>query len=377
MSGPSVWWPTPARPSRWFSQTELDAAARYNDPLRHSARLRDVARVALAVGAGLVLPEGRGLVEILTHTLVFAAAFWAPAAVTDAWFEFVHEPKFPSVVPRAGGSVPPAHFVVGSISTLVFTAVVIFVGLGSWIGVMGRTEFWPLVVIMVVVALGGFGRRSGASIARLTHGVEAADADLSGELREVAERAGVDVDSFGVVERSGHQPGSPMTGHNAFVAGLGNGHRVVLTAALAEASPSVRDHVVAHELAHVARRDLTVSTGAWIAAVAGAFIAGGWFGPALHDAFPALSELSALTFGAAIALALGLLPVAWLSRAHERRADLDALRLLQTADVEDVREAFVTDRADLRAVPRLGRLWASHPSPAERLELAHRALSRD
>ena len=59
---------------------------------------------------------------------------------------------------------------------------------------------------------------------------------------------------------------------------------------------------------------------------------------------------------------------AWMSRAHERRADLDAARLVGVPDAVALRRLHTHEFGDLDPVAP-ARWWARHPPPAERLAL--------
>jgi STE24 endopeptidase len=195
----------------------------------------------------------------------------------------------------------------------------------------------------------------------------------AGELRddvlELAAAAGVDVGEVFVVDASRR-----TTAANAYVTGLGRTKRVVLfDTLLRDFTPAEVRLVVAHELAHVAHRDVPHGL-LWLALVAPpGMLAAAELAPRLAPAgaSPALAV-------PAVALALSLLAPAVgavanrLSRDVERRADAFAL------ERTDDPGAFIAfqRRIALQNVgdpdpPRLGRmLFGTHPTTLERIAVA-------
>ncbi|HSD82056.1 MAG TPA: M48 family metalloprotease [Solirubrobacteraceae bacterium] len=196
------------------------------------------------------------------------------------------------------------------------------------------------------------------------------DGPLRSDVLALAERAGVRVRDVLVADASRRTSGA-----NAYVSGVGRTRRVVLFDTL------VRDFtaeevglVVAHELSHVRHRDVVRSLG---------LLALG--APAALHAVAALTERLApprVTPGPpwlpALALAGGAVSAATsvagnrLSRAVERRADADALRV---AGAPAAFEAFhrriaLQNVADLDPPRALVALAATHPTTAERIGIA-------
>jgi STE24 endopeptidase len=189
-----------------------------------------------------------------------------------------------------------------------------------------------------------------------------ADERLAGELRSLAERAGVPIRDVLVADASRR-----TTKVNAYVSGLGGTRRVVLYDTLLEsAGEGELKLIVAHELGHrreghVVRFTLLGMAGAavWVVAL--------WALLGSRIASPReLPLVLLITLGLRL---LGLAPGAALSRRWERVADRYSLEL--TNDLESFERAHVDlarkNLSDL-VPPRLVYLLLfSHPTPPERL----------
>jgi STE24 endopeptidase len=190
---------------------------------------------------------------------------------------------------------------------------------------------------------------------------------------ELAERAGVDVGEVYRIDASRR-----TTAANAYVGGLGSSKRVVLYDNLIAGFP--RDEirlVVAHELGHQKRNDLTRGL-VWLALVApaGAFLA-----QRLAEAFARREGLGdpAVKPGPAVlpAIALSLALVAFglgaasnvLSRQVEGRADAFSLQLTRdpAAFVQLERRLALRNIADPEPPWLLHALFGTHPTTVERI----------
>ena len=206
------------------------------------------------------------------------------------------------------------------------------------------------------------------------------DAALAGELRSLAERAGVPVRDVLVADASRR-----TRRENAYVSGLGATRRIVLfDNLLDESEPRQISLVVAHELGHrlarhVERGTLLAMAGAatvvlvlWALlswpALLGAI---GAFGPADPRVAPFLLlvvsafELLGLPLGAA------------LSRRWEREADRYSLELTRDPEAFELahRRLAGANLSDLEPPRAVYALLFSHPIPPERISAA-RAWSR-
>ncbi len=188
------------------------------------------------------------------------------------------------------------------------------------------------------------------------------DAALAGELRRLAERAGVPVRDVLVQDTSRRTRKA-----NAYVSGLARTRRVVVSDTLLEqASPAEVRLVVAHELGH--RRDRHVLLGtllAMVGAVTATVVVWALLGTRVAD--PHQVPL-VLLIGLGIALA-SLPAVTAVSRRWERAADRYSLEL--TGDRAAYETAFRrrarTNLTDLDPPRRLYLLLITHPTPPERL----------
>lgn len=191
------------------------------------------------------------------------------------------------------------------------------------------------------------------------------DERVAGELRVLAERAGVPVRNVLVADASRR-----TTRTNAYVSGLGPTRRVVVwDTLLAEADEAELKLVVAHELGH--RRDRHVLKGTLLG-MGGAVTAVLLLWAALGTPRPGDFPLAALLF-TSLEIA-GLPAISWISRRWERQADRRSLEL--TGDRDAFARAHVAlarkNLSDLDP-PRLAYLMLfSHPTPPERLALARR-----
>ena len=207
------------------------------------------------------------------------------------------------------------------------------------------------------------------------------DPALAGELRALAERAGVPVRDVLVADASRR-----TRRENAYVSGLGGTRRIVLFDNLLDASePRQIRLVVAHELGH--RRARHVERGTLLAMAGAAAVVLVLWGllswPALLEAIgasgpgdPRVAPFLFLVVGVfeLIALPLG----AALSRRWEREADRSSLELTRDPEAFELalRRLARTNLADLEPPRTVYALLFSHPTPPERIAAA-RAWARE
>ena len=364
-----------ADPADWFEADEVKKAKEYQRPL-------NVARaISLALNLGLLLaivsteaiPRALDGIDGWVPRLVVAMAIFTVAfTVIDIpvswWTEFVHERKW------GFSTQTQARFVADLFKGLVLGFVLQTLMLLPLYWLMRTTDLWWLYGWMVFF---GFS----VVIATLFPVVimplfnkftPLADAELDARLRQLAEGVGMHVGGVQVMDAS-----KRTRKDNAFFAGLGRTRRVVLFDNLLAQSHPVVASVVAHELGHWRRRHVargmaigTVTSlllfvvlrlvSAWDAAL-------DWAGvDSVAD--PASLPLVLLVFVATSSATR--LVQAWFSRAYERQADLDALEITQ-----DYQSFEQTGRGlSTRNLIDLAPSWwhyirATHPPPAERLEL--------
>lgn len=353
----------------FFSEEEVARARRYNRPL-YWAAAADVAIEASVLaalawsGAGTALDPGS--LPWWGRTPAYAAIVVAASAAVQAplalWSGFIRERRWGFSTQRWPSWAADRAKAVGVNIVLTAAALLGLVGLaralpGWWAAPAAAAfAFAALLLSFVapVVLEPLFNRYS-----RLK------DAALAGELRTLAERAGVPVRDVLVQDASRRTRKA-----NAYVSGLARTRRVVVSDTLLEqASPAEVRLVVAHELGH--RRDRHVLLGtllAMVGTVTATLVVWALLGTRVAD--PHQVPLLLL-----IGLGIGLtsLPaITAVSRRWERAADRYSLEL--TGDRAAYETAFRrlarTNLADLDPPRLLYLLLFTHPTPPERLAAA-------
>ena len=206
------------------------------------------------------------------------------------------------------------------------------------------------------------------------------DPTLVGELRSLAERAGVPVRDVLVADASRR-----TRRENAYVSGLGATRRIVLFDNLLDASePRQISLVVAHELGH--RRARHVERGTLLAMTGAAAVVLVLWGllswPALLEAIgsfgPGDPRVAPFLLLVVSVLELLTLPLgAALSRRWEREADRSSLELTRDPEAFESthRRLARANLADLEPPRAAYALLFSHPTPPERIAAA-RAWAR-
>ena len=367
-----------AEPADWFSADEVRKAKDYQRPLTF-VRLANglvslgflVVVISTHAAGGFADAVGANgwilrLIVVVVGLLVASVLIDLPF---DAWREFRHEHKWGFSTQTPGG------FLVDLLKSIVLgAALVIALTIPLW-ALIRSTELWWvagwLVFLLFSVVLVFLGP---VLILPLFNKLEPlADRSLAEHLRELARSAGVTVSEVQVMDAS-----KRTRKDNAFFTGLGSTRRVVLFDNILEQPvPSVR-MVVAHELGHWRRRHLARGLALGTVLSFGLFVllrvVSSWE-PALDwagvrsIADPASLPLVMLVFVGG-QLLLGYLQ-AWHSRALEREADLEALRLTaDRAGFQDMMRTLMTRNLAELAPSRLTYLRLDHPPPAERLQLA-------
>ena len=349
-----------------FSQEELARATRYHRP-RYVSLVVDLV-VTVAVLAVLEwtwarpwqLVRGLGWAgSAAAYAGLVALALFVAQLPVSCWRGYLRERRWGFSTQGMGGWL--GDTAKGEAVALVLLA-------GFWIGLValarGLPSAWPaagastaaLVVFLLsfvapVVLEPIFNRFR-----------PLADARLAGELRAVAERAGVPVRDVLVADASRR-----TTKVNAYVSGLGGTRRVVLfDTLLASADEGELKLVVAHELGHRRERHVAkLTAGAMLGAAAWIVLLWAILGRRIESP----RELP-LVLLVSTALRLLVAPfAAWVSRRYERVADRFSLEL--THDLPAYERTHLglarTNLGDL-APPRLVYwLLFSHPTTPERL----------
>ena len=243
-----------------FSQEEVERAARYHRPLYFSAG----AGLALSAGVYAVLAwPGRGLFGAVSGLgWAGAAAAWAAIVVAAAalarlplgfWNGYLRERRWGFSTQSLGGWL--ADQAKGLAVSLALAA-------GAWTAAVALARalpgWWPApAAAALALAVLFFSFLAPVVLEPLFNRFRPlANERLAGELRALAERAGVPVRTVLVADASRR-----TTKVNAYVSGLGSTCRVVLFDTLLEAAgePEVK-LVVAHELGHRRERHVAKAT---------------------------------------------------------------------------------------------------------------------
>lgn len=373
----SPWRAFPADPHDWYSPEEIERSRRYARPVRWVTR-------ASAVVAGLwlllvtvshVVPkaiDALGVGWVLGVVVAVAIAAGGDVVVTapfGAWRELGYDKRWGFSTQTTGGFVGD---LLKSLPLAVVINAVLFLPLW-WL--MRSTALWWLwgwlVFAAFVVAFGVLYPVLVAPIFNKYTPLD--DGPLRKEILATARQVDADIADVLVEDASRRD-----TRVNAYVAGLGRTRRVVLYDTMV-----VRPHdevvsVVAHEIGHWKlkhlRRTIPVVVGlalvnfvvlklvlesAWVQDVAGA-----------HEGVgdPALVPVFLLVFPAATAVTR--LVSSWVSRGHERQADLFSLATTRApgAFVRAFASMSRDNLMELTPSP-LKRLLASHPPVAERMAM--------
>lgn len=344
-----------------FSQEDRDRAARYHRPLYAAAAIRLL--IVLAVFGAFTRLSLGGLgwfgAAAVWPVLVLAGVGVACLPL-DLWRGLVRERRFGLSTQTLGGWL--ADWTKGEAIELVLAAAV-------WVAAVGLVRafprWWPLpaaaALALFVLLMSFVAPVVLEPLFNRFRPLE--DERLAGELRALAERAGVPVRDVLVADASRR-----TTRTNAYVSGLGPTRRVVVwDTLLADASGPELKLIVAHELGH--RRDRHVLKGTLLGmggSVALVLLLRLAFGTPEPSDFP----LAALLF---TGIELVSLPgLAGISRRWERAADRSSLELTSDLDVF-VGAQVALARKNLSDLdpPRLAYLMLfTHPTPPERLALA-------
>ena len=201
------------------------------------------------------------------------------------------------------------------------------------------------------------------------------ESDVRARVLAIAERANVPVGEVLVADASRR-----TTRQNAYVSGLGATKRVVLyDTLLSGSSPAEVDLVVAHELAHVAHRDVLKGTviGSVGAALAVVVIWRLMSWGALRDWIGASGPgdprwLPFLAFALAVASFVTLPAQNWFSRGIEAAADRSAIAYTEDPDTAIAVEVNLarSNIADLEPNGFIRWMFYTHPPVLERIQIA-------
>lgn len=371
----SPWKEYPADPADWYSAEDVEKSREYNEPLRKVSRavwLIDHSIDFAVIGLGVVpaVLDGLGITNWVAGVFVAITIMSATGLITGIpvswWRELVYDKRWGFSNQTKGRWF--ADFAKGFPLGLVIQSA-LFIPVW-WL--VRTTELWWLYSGLVFIAFALiFAGLYPVLIAPIFNKYTPLEAGkLRDEIFAVARRVDADISDV-LVEDSSKRDSRG----NAYVAGLGKTRRVVVFDTMLENDHRELMSVVAHELGHWKLRHLRARMPLMAALGFLNFlllkfvlesqavqdfaqvdsIGDPGYLPVLLFAFPLISTVTGLASS-------------WLSRAHERQADLFALESL--GDGKHLANAFGTMGTKYRldiTPTRWQRLKGSHPPLAQRM----------
>lgn len=366
-----------ADPADWFSAEEVRKAKEYQRPLTILRVANGLASLAMLIviistHAAPRLVDAIGADGWALRLLVVLAGLLVADQLVDLpfdlWREFRHERKWEFSTQTPGG------YVVDLIKNVVLSVILLGALMLLLWALIRSTELWWvagwLVFFLFSVVLGFLGP---ILIMPLFNKFEPLqDADLADDLRALARLAGLGISDVQVMDAS-----KRTRKDNAFFTGLGKTRRVVLFDNILEHPAQAVRSIVAHELGHWRRRHivqllalgtvLSFALFALLRVVTTWEVALDWAGvSSLADPASLPLLLLVMTGGQMVLSYIQ----AWHSRALEREADIESLRLTAGTGFQDMMHSLMTRNLAELAPSRLAYLRMDHPPPAERLQLA-------
>lgn len=371
-----LWRPVAADPSRYFSPDEVRKAKDYQRPKQRGKLVRyAVMTVVLVVivWSGFApdlldrADPGAWPLELLVVLAVTMLLVGLPTLPIDVWEEFVHEVRWGFSTQTAG------RFAVDQVKQFLIFGVVLngAIVIPLWAFIRWTELWWLWGAIAVTGVILFFSVVYPVAILpAFNKFTPLEDAALVERLRALAERAGVRIGSFRVMDAS-----TRSRKDNAFFAGMGATRRVVLYDNMLEMPHECVEVVVAHELGHWRRRHTALGVVATLIQLPAMLVV--VWAVTSADSVLRWAEVSELGDPAALPLfllvgagaqALLSRAGAWMRRWFERQADQDALDLTRAP------EAFADTwrRMVDRNLPDVAPSWwtrsgMSHPPVAERM----------
>jgi len=379
---PSAWFPVANDPADWFTTGELERARSYQRPLTKLRLFRTGVNLAIVlafigfeVGPRIADSVDGWILQLVAILLALEVAVLPINIALDAWVDLKHDREWEISTQTGKG------LAIDTVKSFFLGFVVNLVLLIPLYALIRSTDLWWLWGWLVVVAFSvGLGFLYPVVIAPIFNTFDPLeDDDLNGRIQHIAGLAGVNISGAFVADES-----KRSRRDNAYVAGLGPSRRVVLYDTILEHPPEVVEQVVAHEvghwrLKHLSRQlpmmfVLTFLVFLALNAVAGWDGLWGWAGVDAVGDVPAIGNpagLPLLALLVQVAFSVVGVVTAFVSRAFERQADLQALELLEApATMIDMqRRLHVKNLADLDP-GFVKQLRLTHPPAAERMSLA-------
>lgn len=375
---PPLWRRTPADAADWFDPAEVERSREYKRPLKRLGKVTTA--VSIVMFAALITTEAAprllealgvdswvlGLVvvvfgiNLLGTLLDLAPSAWVTLSYDKRWGLSTTTTRT-FVLDQLKGL---------AVNTLVLSALFIPV-----YAVIRATDNWWIYatgLLMVVALLMAFVYPV-LIMPIFNKFIPLGDDDLKRRIDAVADKAGVTIKGSFTMDASRRSRRD-----NAFVAGFGPTKRVVIFDTMLEHPATTVEHVVAHEIGHYRLQHILTSVPAGLLTTLLTF--GLLQALTAWDALLELAGVQELGEPGSLPLFLALfvllqtvtsLPNAFLSRHHEREADLEALRLLRDpgAMIDVWKRMAPKNISDLEPTA-WKRLTASHPDAAERMAFA-------
>lgn len=381
---PSAWSKVPNDPAEWFSSDELERARAYQRPLTRLRLLRTgaslailLAFIALQVGPAITDAVDGWVLQLVLVLLALELAVLPLNVVLDAWVDLGHDRRWELSTQTGKG------LAIDTVKSFVLGMVVNVALLVPLYALVRGTELWWVWGWLVVVVFSvGLGFLFPVVIAPIFNKFDPLDdEDLSGRIQAIAGKAGVTISGAYVADESRRSRRD-----NAYVAGLGPSRRVVLYDTILEHPPEVVEQVVAHEVGHWRLKHLSKQIPMMAALTFVVFVllavVAGWDGLWSWAGVDAVGSVPAIGNPAGLALLVLLIQLgfslvgvvtAFVSRAFERQADIQALELLEAPStmIDMQRRLHVKNLADLDP-GFVKQLRLTHPPAAERMTLTKR-----
>jgi len=370
---------TPSRNDDFFEPDELAELRDYIAPLRRNRRIRVVLTTALELWLVFGLDIGPRVASWASgegwviRLLLVAFIFGLPTLVITVpfsyWTQLVYEK-------RSGQStITTATWIKDQFLELalgMFVVVILMVPVYAAIHAFGSVWwlFGGALIVAILVVLNFVAPV--LIMPRFNKFTPLEPGPIRSRIEELAEMQGVQIQGVYLMDAS-----KRTTRPNAGVTGFGKTKRVIINDTICEFPLDELSQVIAHELGHYRRNHVPKSFPFTalqmpLALLATELVSGndrvlGWAGVRdLGD--PASFPLFAVFFFS-VAFTLTGLPGQWLSRKHEREADLEALELLgdPTSFVGVWPRMVLTAKANLEPTP-WQKLGSTHPEIAERMQ---------
>jgi STE24 endopeptidase len=370
---------TPSRNEDFFDEDQLRELRDYIRPLRRNRRIRTVITtvVQLVLVFGLDLgPKVAGWIDgqgwalrLLLVALVLDVIDTIVGAPFSAWASLVYERRAGHSTMTVGTFLKDQllNTALGLVLTVVLMLPVYFAihAFGSsWWLVGGALIMVALVAIQFVAPIW--------ILPRFNKFTPLPEGPIRSRIEELARLSDVTIEGVYLMDAS-----KRTNRANAGVTGFGKTKRVIVNDTICDFPIDELSQVIAHELGHYRLNHVTKSfpvnaVQMPLALLAVHLVAGNdtvlrWAGVEGGLGDPASYGVFGLVFGAFLGVS-GLAGM-WLSRRHEREADLEALELLgdPTSFLAVWPRMVLNDKANLEPTP-FEKLKSTHPEIAERMQ---------